>query len=166
MADKLISLTNLQEYKTHADAKYQGKLTAGNNISINNNTISKIGFPTFSGDLLSGTKSVSNNTLTKIGEVTLQPGIYALMYTCTFVTNVTGYRLCSFSINTTGVVDFGWNYMDLKAAVPDIDSQTSVSALFEVSATDYPNGRTFYFLAKQNCGSALTARPRCSYIKF
>lgn len=166
MTDKIISLTNLQEYKTYADAKYQDKLTAGNNISINNNTISKVGFPTFSGGLLSGSESVANNTLTTVGEVTLQPGIYALMYTCAFDSNSTGYRLCAFSINTTGVVDFGWNYIDLKAAVPSIDSQTSVTALFEVSAEDYPNGRTFYFLAKQNSGSSLTCMPRAYYFKF
>lgn len=166
MSDKLISLTNLQEYKTYADAKYQGKLTAGSNISISNNVISKKGIPTYSGGLLSGTKSVANNSLTKIGEVTLQPGIYCLAYTCTFDTNVSGYRLCALSINTTGVVDLGWDCLDLRYAVPQVNSQTSVTALFEVSASDYPNGRTFYFLAKQNSGSNLNCMPRAYYFKF
>lgn len=40
MAEKLIRLPQLQEFKTKADLKYQDKLTAGNNITINNNVIS------------------------------------------------------------------------------------------------------------------------------
>ena len=40
MADKLIRLPQLQRFKTNADAAYQGKLTAGTNITISNNVIS------------------------------------------------------------------------------------------------------------------------------
>lgn len=40
MAEKLIRLPQLQEFKTQADLKYQDKLTAGSNITISGNTIS------------------------------------------------------------------------------------------------------------------------------
>lgn len=40
MAEKLIRLPQLQEFKTKADLKYQDKLTAGSNITISGNTIS------------------------------------------------------------------------------------------------------------------------------
>lgn len=40
MAEKLIRLPQLQRFKQKADLKYQDKLTAGSNITINNNVIS------------------------------------------------------------------------------------------------------------------------------
>lgn len=40
MAEKLIRLPQLQEFKTKADLKYQDKLIAGSNITISGNTIS------------------------------------------------------------------------------------------------------------------------------
>ena len=40
MSDKLIRLPQLQRFKTNADATYQGKLTAGSNITISGNVIS------------------------------------------------------------------------------------------------------------------------------
>lgn len=40
MSEKLIRLPQLQRFKTNADATYQGKLTAGTNITISGNTIS------------------------------------------------------------------------------------------------------------------------------
>ena len=40
MAEKIIRLPQLQRFKTNADATYQGKLTAGSNITISNNVIS------------------------------------------------------------------------------------------------------------------------------
>lgn len=40
MAEKIIRLPQLQRFKTNADAKYQDKLTAGDNVTISNNVIS------------------------------------------------------------------------------------------------------------------------------
>lgn len=40
MSSKLIRLEQLQRFKNNADAAYQGKLTAGSNITISGNTIS------------------------------------------------------------------------------------------------------------------------------
>ena len=40
MPEKIIRLQQLQKFKEHTDAAYQGKLTAGSNITISGNTIS------------------------------------------------------------------------------------------------------------------------------
>lgn len=40
MSSKLIRLEQLQRFKTNSDAAYQGKLTAGDNVTISNNVIS------------------------------------------------------------------------------------------------------------------------------
>ena len=167
MSNKLIDLNALSAYKTSSDTEYQDKLTAGAGITISGNTISASSGPTHSGDLISGSKTISNNTLTKISEITLQPGNYFIVYTCQFASNANGYRQIGFSTSASDITGFGWAFMDSKNAVNGALTQTMVSGVFEVSATDYPNGRTFYFLAKQNNGSLeLTAYPRAQYIKF
>lgn len=168
MADKLISLSELQEYKTYADAKYQDKLTAGNNINIIGNTISHVGSPIYSGDILRGNKEILNNTLTEIGNITLQPGVYVLIFSCLFPSpNATGvYVQCGFSSNTTDIKGFGWGYFDSILPVSNNSTQTRVCAIFEISAAEYPNGQTFYFLANQNSGKTLTVTPRAFYFKF
>lgn len=164
MSNKLINLVRLQQFKTNSDLKYQDKLTAGNNISITNNVISATAVePVYSGPLLSGSKSIANNTIVKVGEVTLQPGKYILSYTCTFNSNATGYRQCGFSTNTTDITGFGRNWGYNRGAVNNSDTQTCVCGTFEVTNT---SGQTFYFLAKQNSGSSLTAYPRAYYLKF
>ena len=167
MSNKLINLSRLQDFKTNSDLKYQDKLTAGSNISIANNVISATtGGVTYSSPPLS-TTSIANNTIVKVGEVTLQPGKYILSYTCAFARNSSGYRQCGFSLNTTDITGFGRNWGDFKrAASSDLLTQTHVCGTFEVSANDYPNGQTFYFLAKQNSGSAINAVPRCYFVKF
>ena len=166
MADKLIDLSRLQVYKSYADAKYQDKLTAGSNISINDNTISKIGAPIYSYIPLDDQLTTSGTT-TSLGEVTLQPGIYVLMYTVTFHANTSGYRRIGFSTGTRYLDGFGAIFQDSQAPTgSSITTQTMVTAIFDVSATSYPNGRTFYFLAYQNSGSTLTAYPRAYYLKF
>lgn len=166
MSDKLISLTQLQEYKTHADAKYQDKLTAGNNITISNNVISTIETPTRSGTIVSGWPDVpSNGTVTKVGEVTLQPGIYYVEYICLFQGNTTGMRQCAISTDTT-LTGYGYAYMDSRITNSGANTMTAVFALIEVSTSDYPNGRKFNFLAAQNSGSSLWVMPRAYYLKF
>lgn len=40
MAEKLIRLQQLQKFKEHTDAAYQGKLTAGTGITLSGNTVS------------------------------------------------------------------------------------------------------------------------------
>lgn len=166
MSNKLIDLNALSAYKTSSDAKYQDKLTAGDGITISGNTISASGEPTYSGNILTGSKSVANNTLTKMGEVTLQPGKYFLTYACQFASNANGYRQCGFSTNTTDITGFGWAWMDSQQRVSGTLTQTMVSGVLEVSASEYPNGRKFYYLAKQTSGSSLTAYPRSYYLKF
>lgn len=167
MSNKLIDLSQLQEFKTKSDLKYQDKLIAGNNISISNDVISAMeGGVTYVEVTLPSTKSISNNSVVKIEEITLQPGHYIITYTCSYDSNSTGYRQCGFSTNATDITGFGRAWGDSRRAVSGDRTQTCVSGTFEVSAEDYPNGRTFYFLARQNRGSTLTARPRCSYIKF
>lgn len=165
MSNKLIGLSQLQEFKTNSDYKYQDKLTAGNNVSIVNDVISATSGVTF-GQTLSGSSSIANNSIVKVGEITFQPGKYIITYTCAFDSNSTGYRQCGFSLNTTDLTGFGRSWGDSRRSVSGERTQTCVSGTFEVSASDYPNGRKFYFLAKQNSGSALTVRARCSYIKF
>lgn len=169
MSNKLIDLNALSTYKTSSDAKYQDKLTAGAGISISNNVISATAStPTFSGDLLSGSKSISRNTITKVGEVTLQPGIYYLMYSCQFANSLNGYRQIGFSTNTTDITGLGWAFMDSQEPISGTLTTLMVNGIFEVSASEYPNGRTFYFLVRQQRDSAqsLTAYPRAYYIKF
>ena len=163
MSNKLIDLNALSAYKTSSDAKYQDKLTAGNNISLNNNVISVT--PTFADVTLEST-TVANNTITEIGQITLLPGNYVISYKCDFANNSTGYRQCGFSINTTDITGFGRAWGDSRNASASVPTTTRVDGVFDVSASDYPNGRTFYFLAYQNSGSSLTADASCNYFKF
>ena len=164
MSNKLIDLNALSNYKTQSDSKYQDKLTAGDSITISNNVISVA--PTFMRILDSGNQTVTNNAVNELGHVTLAPGNYFLTYTCLFDTNGTGYRQCGFSINNTALDGFGLLWNDSRISTSGVVTQTMVTGSFEVSASDYPNGRTFYFLAKQNSGSSLTATPRCYAFKF
>ena len=166
MSNKLIDLNALSAYKTSSDAKYQDKLTAGAGITISSNTISASGDPTFSGNLLTGSKSISNNSLTKVGEVTLQPGRYFIFYTCQFASNSSGRRQCGFSTSTAHLDSYGAAFWDSQLAVNGTLTQTMVSEVMEVSESSYPNGRKFYFLAYQNSGGTLTAYPRALYLKF
>lgn len=164
MSNKLVDLNALSEYKTKSDLKYQDKLTAGSSISISNNVISAT--PTCVTNTLSGSQSVANNTIVSFGSITLMPGNYIISYTCTFGSNSTGYRQCGFSTNTTDITGFGRGWGDNRVADSGVETTTCVSGSFDVSASSYPNGQTFYFLAKQNSGSSLNAMPRCSYLKF
>ena len=59
MSSKLIRLEQLQRFKTNSDAAYQGKLTAGSNITISGNTISAQ--TTF------GQQNIYNATITAAG---------------------------------------------------------------------------------------------------
>lgn len=163
MSNKLISLPQLQEFKTSSDAKYQDKLTAGNNISIVNDTLS-VTTPTYFAVKSSGSNSISNNTIVNIGQVVLLPGKYLVIYTCLFELETTGYCQCGFSTSTTDITGFGRAWGDNRNYWGD--TQTRVAGVIEVSASSYPNGQTFYMLAKQTSGSTVTAYPRCYYIKF
>lgn len=166
MADKLIGLNQLQEYKSYADAKYQDKLTAGNNITISNNVISANVIPTRSGALISGWPDVASMTVTKVGEVTLQPGLYFIEYTCLFQGNTNGFREIAISTNTSSLNSLGYAYTDARATNSGANTMTAVVAIIEVSASEYPNGRTLYFLAYQSSGSTITTTPRAYYLKF
>ena len=59
MAEKLIRLPQLQRFKQNADAAYQGKLTAGDNVTISNNVISA--------QTTVGGQSIYNATITAAG---------------------------------------------------------------------------------------------------
>ena len=59
MPEKIVRLPQLQRFKTNADATYQGKLTAGSNITISGNTISAQA--TF------GQQTIYNATITSSG---------------------------------------------------------------------------------------------------
>lgn len=59
MAEKLVRLPQLQRFKQNSDAKYQDKLTAGNNITISGNTISA--------QTTVGGQSIYNATITASG---------------------------------------------------------------------------------------------------
>lgn len=169
MSTKLIDLSGLSAYKTSSDAKYQDKLIAGTGITISGNTISASSKAATYIDSAGGggAASVASGTLTKVREITLQPGRYLVQYVCQFASNANGgYRQCGISINTTaidGLGDFGW---DSKAVASGVNTQTGVTVVVDVSASDYPNGRTFYLLARQNSGSTLTTYPRCYALKF
>lgn len=166
MASKIIRLPQLQRFKQNADAKYQDKLTAGSNITISGNTISATGVPSYVAVQGLGSNSVANNTVTKVGEVTLQPGLYIIQYTCQFASNSTGHRQCGFSITTSSLDGLGIEFRDIRDAVSGAVTQTEVVGIVDVSASSYPNGRTFYLLAQQNSGSSLTAYPRAYYVKL
>lgn len=166
MSDKLIDLNALSAYKTRSDVKYQDKLTAGNGITINGNTISATPInPTYTPLVTSGSKSVATSTVTKVGEVTLQPGLYIIQYTCQFATNVNGVRRCGFSTNMN-LDAYGLAFIDSRAAVRGTLTQTMVEGIVDVSASAYPNGRTFNLLAWQNSSSSITAYPRCYSLKL
>lgn len=171
MSNKIIGLSQLQEFKTKADLKYQDKLTAGSNISITNDVISAtVSTPTYVAVKDSGSNTISASTITNLGSVVLLPGKYFLVYSCYFNSvsvSDSSYAQCGFSTNTTDITGFGrgWGDNRYRAAYQSI--QTRVSGIIEVSATDYPNGRTFYMLARYNSISgATTCYPRCFYIKF
>lgn len=166
MADKLIRLPQLQRFKQKADAKYQDKLTAGSNISISGNTISATGVPSYVAVQGLGSNTVARNTVTKVGEVTLQPGLYIITYTCQFASDSTGNRSCGFSTSASSLDGYGAAFCDIRAAVSGANTQTEVVGIVEVSASSYPNGRTFYLVAKHTSGSSLTAYPRCYYVKL
>lgn len=59
MSSKLIRLEQLQRFKTNSDAAYQGKLTAGSNITISGNTISA--------QMTLGQQNIYNATITSAG---------------------------------------------------------------------------------------------------
>lgn len=164
MSNKLIGLNQLQEFKTQSDAKYQDKLTAGSNITISNNVISaSITSPTYVVVKDSGSVSVSTNSIRNIGSVTLQPGMYFLVYTCMFTTTGTGYGgyvQCGFSTNTTDITGFGRGWGDNRKKLSGSPAQTCVSGIIRCTAAT-----TFYMLAKHNA-SAMYCEPRCYYIKF
>lgn len=159
MAEKLIRLPQLQRFKQNADAKYQGKLTAGSNITISGNTISATGTPSYTAVSL-GSYSVASGTVTQLGSVTLQPGLYIIQYTCQFASNATGYRQCSFSTTSSSISDTS-HLTDSRAAVTGATTQTEVVTIINITATT-----TYYLLAQQNSGSSLTAYPRCYYSKL
>ena len=166
MSNKLIDLNALSAYKTSSDAKYQDKLTAGDNISISNGVISAKPTLMTTEDLnIDGRTSTANNTITKLAEVTLPPGKYFFAYTCYFASNATGYRACGFS-QGQWIDGLGVAYADWKRAASGSGTITRVTGVIEVSANDYPNGRTFNLLAQQNSGGALNASPRFFYVKF
>lgn len=171
MPEKLIRLTQLQRFKQKADAKYQDKLTAGNNITISGNTISAFAAqsnPTY--DQVSFSKSVPSGTITSMGSVTLMPGTYFVVYQCRFPYNSGSnkYRQCGFSTSTTDITGFGRSWGDYRKNinVVGIYDKPRVAGVCTVSASDYPNGRTFYLLARQNSSSAITAVAFCHYIKL
>lgn len=164
MSNKLIDFNALSSYKTQSDLIYQDKLTAGNSITISNNVISAV--PTCVTNVTSGSQNISNNTIVSLGNVTLMPGKYIVSYTCIFNSNSTGNRQCGFSTNTTDITGFGRAWGDFRRAASGVDTTTNVSGIVEVKESEYPNGRTFYFLAKQNSGGTLGAAPRCNYFKF
>lgn len=163
MANKLIRLPQLQRFKAKADAKYQNKLTAGSNITINNNVISASGTPTYFETSL-GRTSVPNNSLTKMGELTLQPGIYYVKYSLVFPRNANGTRHIAISLYDYIATDYAYN--DNRIPPSGGNTKMDVDTIINVSATDYPNGRTYYFLAQQTSGSALTTNPTVLYYKF
>lgn len=166
MSNKLIALQQLQQYKTYADLKYQDKLMAGSDISIVNKIISAKPTLVTSDDLnITGSVPTTSGTITKIAEVTLQPGIYAFIYTCSFTANATGYRQCGFS-NGQWIDGLGIAYADFQGAVNGDITITRVEGLIEVSASSYPDGRTFNLLASQNSGSTLNVTPALYYLKF
>lgn len=164
MSNKLIDLSALSEYKDYSDLKYQDKLTAGNNVTISSNVISVN--PTFLLILDSGNKTVPNNSLYEMGDVTLMPGTYVIDFTCTFASNATGYRQIGFSPDNTDITGYGLAWSDTRGAVNGAATQTEVVGVAEVSATAYPNGQKFYFLALQNSGGNLQGTPRCYAFKF
>lgn len=164
MSNKLIDLDALSEYKDNADLKYQDKLTAGDCFSIISNVISAN--PTYVPQKTSGSYSVESGSVKNLTNVTLAPGNYILMLTCRFRTNATGYRQCGFSTKATTLDSFGSAYWDSRKAVSGRPTNTRVFGIFQVSASSYPDGRTFYFNARQNRGSNITADLRCYYMKF
>ena len=163
MSNKIVDLDALSEYKTNADLKYQDKLTADANITLNNNVISVT--PPYMPLKTSGSSSVTSGSRTNIGGITLAPGNYILTLTCQFSSNPNGYRQCGFSTGKY-LDNLGAGYYDSRKAVSGALTQTMVSALFQVSATTYPDGRTFNFIVNQNSGSTLTVYPRCYCLKF
>lgn len=169
MAKKLIKLEQLQRFKSKADAKYQDKLTAGSNISISNNTISVFAAqsnPTYTELNLDTSYVTYDDTIRNIKTVTLMPGTYFLVYTCRFSANSTGYRQCGFSTSQTDITGFGRSWGDSRKANTNAYTYTRVSGVFNISASSYPNGQTFYLLARQNSGGALYVYPYCSYVKL
>lgn len=157
MSNKLIDISALSTYKTNADAKYQDKLTAGNCISLNNNVASAGASFT---DCNFSNVSIANATTVTAASLTLQPGNYIFMYACQFSSNSSGYRRCMI------VPSGGTTINDYRKAVNGYLSNTCIVAMFQVSAADYPNGRTYEFRIRQNSGKTLAAYPRGGYIKF
>lgn len=169
MAEKLIGLSQLQEYKIHADSKYQNKLTAGSNVNISGNTISASSTPTFVKFINTGKIFVDSSTVVA-GTITLLPGLYLIFYSCLFSSNSSGIRGCGFSDTNvssfSSLYHYGYAYHDTKKAVIDAATQTAIQAIVEVKASDYPNGRTFYFLAAHTAVTTITITPRVYYFKF
>lgn len=162
MSNKLISLSCLQEFKTHSDAKYQDKLTAGNNISIINDVISATSVqPTYRAVMDSGRYALANDTIVNLGSVTLSPGKYFIVYTCYMMPgSSSGYAQCGFSTNTTDITGFGRSWGDNQSVLRD-QTQPRVAGVINVTSS-----QTFYMLAKQTSGSDCYCYPRCYYIKF
>lgn len=169
MPEKLIRLPQLQRFKAKADLKYQDKLVAGNNINISGNTISAIAAPsnpTYT-ELSLSSRTIAANTIVVIDSVTIMPGTYFLVYACYFpYSNYSEYFQCGFSTNTTDITGSGRAWGDFRrGSYVSTPVQTRVAGVFNVSASSYPNGQTFYLLVKQNRAS-MQVYPSCSYVKL
>lgn len=163
MSNKLIDLDALAEYKAKSDLKYQDRLTAGTNISLSNDVISlvttyvKVGF--------NSSYTVANNTIVSLESITLMPGIYVISYSCKITGDTAGMYQCGFSINTTDITGFGIAWGDTRCGNAE-ENIPNVFGTFSISASDYPNGRTFYFLTRQTSGSDRNVSPECYYLKL
>ena len=158
MSNKLIDINDLSTYKTNADAKYQDKLITGDGISLNNNVASA--GATYADLIYDGSVSVANATTITVKSATFEPGNYILVFSCQYSSNSSGYRRCFIAPSGGTIIN------DHRKAVNGTLTTTRLLIMFQVSATEYPNGRSYDFRIRQNSGKTLTAYPRGYYIKF
>lgn len=112
MRNKLIDLNALSSYKTQSDLKYQDKLTAGTNITINGNTISATGTLYQAGASISINNGVISATpVFENGHNTYIPGNQATVPAGTTANIYTAVRNCKFyfSIQVQGTTNTAKN---------------------------------------------------------
>lgn len=167
MSNKIIDLGALSEYKSKSDLIYQNKLIAGDSITLNNDVISATpNFTDLSFD--PGSLAIGNNE-TSITTRTLLPGTYYLRFTCQFASNSTGWRYCRFYCTDVDSTSPNYiNFYDCRVAVNGTLTQTGINAIFQIPASEFPNGRQFRFSAKKYnaTSNTMTAYPRGYYIRF
>lgn len=160
----VLTIERRDSYQRHVFTSSQGEVYEGWRESFTvaePSSWSKV-YPVTYSAVSSETVSITSGTDTVIKSVTLAPGTYILSFGANFAANENGYRGIAISTTTafSGAVYPG------AQRVPAVNSSgigtwLSCTTIYSLSVST-----TFYFIARQNSGSALSVSGAYRYIKL